>query len=139
MTIDELLKLEKKGELKKPHKRSSYKEHQLQCSEVRYIRGVHPELVRVFVCVPNGQKRTALQTQWLKEEGMVPGVSDMVLLRPNSKHGYLCIENKTDKGKQSPEQVLFQESVEKNGGKYIVIRSLDEFMKAIEQYLNGEL
>ncbi len=138
-TLEELLALDAKGVKKKPRKKSTNEEHQLQCSEVRYMRAIHPDLNHVFFCVPNGQKRTSRQTAWLHDEGMVNGVSDMILLRPNSRHGYLCIENKTKKGKQSDEQVLFQEAVEKNGGKYIVIRSLDEFMKSIEQYLNGEL
>ena len=126
-------------EKKKPRKRFLNEEHYMQCAEVRYMRAKHPDLSHIFFSVPNGTKRTTLQTQWLKEEGLVPGVSDMILLKPNSLHGYLCIENKTPKSKQSPEQVLFQEAVEQNGGKYIIIRSLDEFMKAIEQYLNGEL
>lgn len=111
----------------------------MQCSEVRYMRAKHPDLNHIFFAVPNGQKRTSRQTQWLKDEGLVPGVSDMILLRPNSLHGYLCVENKTEKGKQSEEQVLFQDAVEGNGGKYVIVRSLDEFMKTIEQYLNGEL
>ena len=138
-TLSELLAMQEKGIEHKPRRRSTYDEHNLQCAEVRYIRGAHPGLSGVFFSVPNGTKRTSRQTAWLKEEGLLPGVSDMILLRPNSRHGYLCIENKTPKGKQSPEQVLFQQAVEKNGGKYIIIRSLDDFIKAIEQYLNGEL
>lgn len=138
-TLAELLAMQEKGIEKKPRKKSLNEEHFMQCAEVRYMRAKHPDLSHIFFSVPNGTKRTAKQTDWLKDEGLVPGVSDMILLKPNSLHGYLCIENKTPKGKQSPEQVLFQEAVEKNGGKYIIIRSLDEFMKAIEQYLNGEL
>lgn len=138
-TLAELLAMQEKGIEKKPRKRSSYDEHNLQAAEVRYIRGVHPDLSGVFFAVPNGGKRTAKQTAWLKEEGLLPGVSDMILLRSNSLHGYLCVENKTEKGKQSEEQVLFQDAVERNGGKYVIVRSLDEFMKTIEQYLNGEL
>lgn len=139
MTLEELLALDAKGVKKKPRKRSTNEEHQLQCSEVRYMKAMHPELGHIFFCVPNGQKRNAMQATWLHDEGMVNGVSDMILLKPNSKHGYLCVENKTEKGKQSAEQVLFQDAVEKNGGKYVIIRSLDEFMKTIESYLNGEL
>lgn len=131
--------MQDKGIEKKPRKRSLNEEHYLQCAEVRYMRAKHPDLSHIFFSCPNGGKRTSLQAQWLKDEGLVPGVSDMILLKPNHLHSYLCIENKTPKGRQSPEQVLFQEAVEKNGGKYIIIRSLDEFMKAIEQYLNGEL
>lgn len=138
-TLRELLALQEQGTEKKPMRKSLGEEHHIQCAEVRYMRAKHPELSHIFFAVPNGQKRTARQTAWLKEEGMVPGVSDMILLRPNSLHGYLCIENKTEKGKQSPEQLLFQQSVEQNGGKYVIARSLDEFIKYIEQYLNGEL
>ena len=44
---------------KKIRKRSSYDEHNLQAAEVRYIRGVHPDLEGVFFAVPNGGKRTS--------------------------------------------------------------------------------
>lgn len=138
-TLRELLAMQEKGMCKKERKKSLNEEHYMQCSQVRYMRAKHPDLSHVFFAVPNGQKRTARQTSWLKEEGMVPGVSDMILLKPNSLHGYLCIENKSASGHQSTEQVLFQEAVEKNGGKYALVRSLDEFIHVIEQYLNGEL
>ena len=128
-TLEELLEKARCGELKKPRKRSLNEEHQLQCAEVRYMRGVHRDLSHVFFCVPNGQKRTSRQAAWLHEEGLVNGVSDM----------NLCIENKTMKGKQSAEQKIFQQEVEKHGGKYVIIRSLDEFIETIESYLNGEL
>lgn len=124
---------------KKIRKRSSYDEHNLQAAEVRYIRGVHPDLEGVFFAVPNGGKRTSQQAAWLKEEGMKAGVSDMILLKSTSQSCFLCIENKTPKGQQEPEQKVFQFEVERHGGKYIIVRSIDEFMKAIDNYLNGEL
>lgn len=123
----------------KVRRRSSYDEHNLQAAEVRYIRGAYPDLSGVFFAVPNGQKRTARQTEWLKEEGLLPGASDMLLLKSTSQYGFLCIENKTPKGRQSSEQKVFQFEVERHGGKYIIIRSIDEFIKAIDDYLNGEL
>lgn len=123
----------------KVRKRSSYDEHNLQAAEVRYIRGEYPDLSGVFFAVPNGQKRTARQTEWLKEEGLLPGAADMLLLKSTSQYGFLCIENKTEKGRQSSEQRVFQFEVERHGGKYIIIRSIDEFIKAINDYLNGEL
>lgn len=138
-TLEELLALAEKGELKKARRKPSCEEHRLQCAEVRYMRSAHRELSRVFFCVPNGQKRTVRQAAWLHDEGLVNGVSDMILLKPNSKHGYLCIENKTRTGRQSPDQILFQQAVESHGGKYVVVRSLDEFIRNIEDYLNGEL
>ncbi len=123
----------------KTRKSPSHVEHDLQCAEVRYIRGAHPDLSGVFFSVPNGTNRTGKQTNWLKEEGLLPGVSDMLLLHRTSQYAFLCIENKTKTGRQSPEQKVFQFEVERHGGKYIIIRSIDEFMTAIENYLNGEL
>ena len=64
-TLEELLEKARGGELKKPRKRSLNEEHQLQCAEVRYMRGVHRDLSHVFFCVPNGQKRTSRQAAWL--------------------------------------------------------------------------
>lgn len=130
-------KLQQEG--KKIRKRSSYDEHNLQAAEVRYIRGVYPDLEGVFFAVPNGGKRTYRQASWLKEEGMKPGVSDMLLLKSTSQYGFLCIENKTQKGRQKPEQKVFQFEVERHGGKYIIVRSIDDFIQAIDNYLNEEL
>lgn len=93
----------------------------------------------VFFAVPNGGKRTSRQAAWLKEEGMKAGVSDMLLLKRTSQYGFLCIENKTPKGRQEPEQKVFQFEVERHGGKYIIVRSIDEFIQSIDNYLNGEL
>lgn len=136
MKVSEYLDMIARGEeLPKPRRHSANEEHNLQCSQMRYMRGAHQELERVFFAVPNGQKRTERQTAWLHDEGMVNGVSDIILLKPNSRHPYLCIENKTAKGRQSPEQKLFQQAVEKQGGKYVIIRSMDEFIKTIEEYL----
>lgn len=47
-TLEELLEKARCGELKKPRKRSLNEEHQLQCAEVRYMRGVHRDLSHVF-------------------------------------------------------------------------------------------
>lgn len=139
MKVSEYLDMIARGEkLPKARKRSTNEEHKLQCSEVSYMRATHPELERVFFAVPNGQKRTDRQTAWLHEEGMVNGVSDIILLLPNKFYPYLCIENKTPKGKQSPEQKLFQSAVESQGGKYVIVRSLDDFKELIEQYLKDK-
>lgn len=139
MKVSEYLDMMARGEkLPKPRKHSTNEEHRLQCAEMRYIRAIHPELERVCFAVPNGQKRTSLQTSWLHDEGMVNGVADIILLKPNKFYPYLCIENKTPIGKQSKEQKLFQEAVESQGGKYVIARSLDEFVKIIEDYLKDK-
>lgn len=138
MKVSEYLDMIARGEkLPKARKSSTNEEHKMQCSQIRYMRATHPELERVCFAVPNGQKRTNRQTAWLHEEGMVNGVSDIILLKPNKFYPYLCIENKTPKGKQTPEQKLFQKAVESQGGEYVIVRSLDEFINIIEDYLKN--
>ena len=44
---------------------------------------------------------------------------------------YIGIEVKDKHGKQSPGQVLFQQKLEKAGGRYLLIRDIDELIEAI--------
>jgi hypothetical protein len=45
----------------------------------------------------------------------------------------LFCELKVGKGKQSPEQIEFQQKVEKRGHKYVLIRTQDEFIGLCKQ------
>jgi hypothetical protein len=58
----------------------------------------------------------------------LPGVPDIIGI-----HGgrFLGIEVKTSKGKQSPEQVMFQKRVEEDGGIYILATSPDDVQKKL--------
>lgn len=49
---------------------------------------------------------------------------------------YIGFEIKDTKGKQSDTQKKFQEALEKAGGKYYLIRSIDEFIKIIRDIKN---
>ena len=44
---------------------------------------------------------------------------------------YIGFEIKDIKGKQSENQVIFQEALEQAGGKYYLIRTIDEFLNII--------
>lgn len=136
MTLEELLALEQSGQKAKPKRRHSQPEHRLQTAEVEYVSKVHPSIRPLFFAVPNGGKRKNRQGRWMIEEGLTSGVADIILLVPNRRHPYLCIENKTPTGRQSPAQKLWQTAVEAAGGKYVIVRSVDEFISVIEQYLD---
>ena len=45
---------------------------------------------------------------------------------------------KTEKGRQQPSQKIFQHEVEKVGYKYIVCRSVDDFINEINEYIKTE-
>lgn len=76
-----------------------------------------------------------------KIRGALAGVADLFLSVPKvtytettTKHG-LFIEMKTKDGIQSDNQLAFQKVVELNGYQYAICRSIDEFMKTINDYL----
>lgn len=112
-------------------------ESQIQIACVNWFRYQHPKLAAVFFSVPNGGKRTATEAKILKAEGVVSGVSDLLLNIPNSKYTFLALECKTPTGKQTPLQKQWQENVEKLGAKYMIFRSVPEFMDIINDYLSS--
>lgn len=69
----------------------------------------------------------------LKGMGMIAGVSDMIYLSP--LHGAIMVELKTDEGRQSTDQKKWQKAVENAGYRYVIVRSLEDFKKIIEQHL----
>lgn len=65
--------------------------------------------------------------------GVVAGVADMMYLSDN---GLIAIEFKTIIGRQQPRQKQWQETIEAAGYKYHIVRSLNEFLKAINKLTN---
>lgn len=120
-------------------------EHNIQAACVRWFAYQYPQYKGLLFAIPNGSYRTKATAGKLKAEGVVAGVADLILLVPQwfttwrREQGCLCaglcIEMKTAKGRQSPEQKEWQARVEKMGYEYAVCRSLDEFINTIENYL----
>ena len=120
----------------KVRKRPSNEEHHIQCACVRWFRYQYPHLHSCLFAVPNGGRRDKTTGAKLKAEGVIAGVSDLILLVQRGGFGGLLIEMKTSKGSQSTEQKTWQKLVEQQGYRYIICRSLDDFMTKIEAYLN---
>lgn len=120
-------------------------EHKLQCSCVQWFNIQHRDLRGLLFAVPNGGARSKATAGKLKAEGVVPGVADLILLVPQwfttwrEEQGCLfaglCIEMKTAKGRQSPEQKEWQAKVESRGYRYAVCRSFDDFTHTVNEYL----
>ena len=70
-----------------------------------------------------------------RSEGIVKGVSDLILLIPNRRHHGLMIEMKTPEGYQSSAQKEWQALVEAQGYRYEVIRSVEDFRALLLDYL----
>jgi hypothetical protein len=113
-------------------------EHRLQCSCVRWFNLQHPQLRGRLFAVPNGGSRSKSEAARLKAEGVVAGVADLILLKPNRHSHALLIEMKTgDSGsRQSARQREWQDCVTSGGEyQYTVCRSLEDFMRTVNEYL----
>ena len=110
-------------------------ESQIQHGCITWFRAQYPTLSRLVFAVPNGGKRDRRTGAQMKYEGCMRGVADLILLVPMKGYASLCIEMKTPKGKQSEEQIIWQALAEKARNKYVVCRSLEEFMNEVNSYL----
>lgn len=111
-------------------------ESALQSECVKWFRLQYPGFAGVFFSVPNGGMRNRGTAIRMKREGLLPGVSDLILLVPRGEYHGLCIEMKHGKGRQTKHQKTFQESVEEQGYKYVVTTGFLDFAGAIQLYLS---
>lgn len=113
-----------------------HEEHNLQVACVNWFRYQYPIVGKMLIAVPNGGRRDAITGAMLKAEGVLAGVADLILLIPNRRYHSLLIELKTKSGTQSKAQKEWQQEVERLGySKYILVRSIDEFVNSINDYL----
>lgn len=110
-------------------------EDQLQIACVRYFDYAYPKLSHLLHHSPNGGKRNIREAARFKAMGVRAGFPDLILLLPNEKFNYLCIELKTKKGRQSEHQKNYQKLVENNGGKYCICREVQDFINITKDYL----
>lgn len=115
----------------------THEESRIQGWCVYWFRHQYAHLARLLFAVPNGGARDRVTGAILKKEGVVAGVSDLLLLVPAGQYHGLCIEMKTPKGRQQPTQKEWQEEVEAQGYRYIVCHSVEEFMAEVRAYLKG--
>ena len=113
-------------------------EHRIQCACVKWFALQYPQYDGLLFAVPNGGNRDRITGAMMKAEGVTAGVADILFLV--ASHGYhgLAIEMKTEKGRQSPEQKQWQKKVERQGYRYTVIRSLDDFIETVNAYLHQD-
>ena len=129
--FDKLLEMQRNM---KSRRHPKDEEHRLQVACVRWFRMQYPHLREMLFAVPNGGRRDEKTGARLKEEGVIAGVSDMILLQRNNNYGALLIEMKTKTGRQSESQKRWQKAAEEQGYRYVVCRSLEEFMKEVNNY-----
>lgn len=114
-------------------------EGRIQSSCVAWFWNTYPQYRELYFCVPNENARedsNASTGAIRRSMGVVKGVSDTILFLPRGGYHALCIEMKTETGRQSDAQRLWQSKVEAQGFRYEVVRSLEEFKRLINEYLS---
>jgi hypothetical protein len=99
-------------------------EDQIQAKIIIHYRNQFKGLI---FSVPNGGTRNIIEAKKLKATGLLAGVADLIILKPNAE--CIFVEVKIEKGAQSDVQKLFEKKVTQMGFKYYLVRSFEEFLK----------
>jgi hypothetical protein len=121
----------------KTKKKRANEESRMQQNCVTWFSYQYPKLRRALFSVPNGGTRHILEAKTLKKEGLVSGVSDLILAVPNRENHGLFIEMKTQKGTLTNNQKIFLSLMESLGYGVAVVRSLDEFMLVVNKQMKN--
>ena len=111
-----------------------HQESQFQRAIVKYLR------LRNIFCfsVPNGVHLTTIQSRIAVAEGLLHGVSDLIVLTPN-KVTFAEVKNPNGKGRQSDNQKEFQKKVESLGFEYTIWDSWDKVEQFVEKVKKEKL
>ena len=112
------------------HAKKSQDEHGIQSECVRWFTLKYPKYV--IMAVPNSARRSARMGAWMKQEGLLAGASDLIIIIP---HNVIFIEMKKEKGRQQQSQKEFQSNVERLGFRYEICRSVTDFIKVVENWI----
>lgn len=89
----------------------------------------HHEPRHLIFSVPN-ERKDVKELMFMKATGLFSGVSDLIVVQPDR---VVFVECKDEKGRQSSEQIDFENAVTSLGFEYILVRSLDEFQEKIKK------
>ncbi|MEP7339343.1 MAG: hypothetical protein ABI977_16520, partial [Acidobacteriota bacterium] len=127
----------------KPKRHREDREHRHQVAVFQWRAAKvrqFPFLARMYA-VPNGGSRNAMEAASLKAEGLLPGVSDIVLPRPLRGYHGLYIELK-DLGRESekdgglsPAQLTFLQGVSEDGHFSAVAYGSNQAIDILEWYI----
>lgn len=116
----------------KQHSKPRHIESNIQQTVVQWFRLQYPQYV--IAAIPNGGFRNAREAAIMQREGVLAGFSDLIIM---AEHNVLLLEMKTPDGRQSEKQKAFQNKVCKLGFQYIICRSFEQSVLAIERWLKS--
>ena len=113
-------------------------ESAMQIASVTWFRATYPHLELLLFSTANGGFRFKSVAEKMKEEGMLPGASDLLFLYPSGRWHGLGIEFKLPGRRPSPEQLEFGSAIMGAGYLFRVVYSEANFRELITNYLNSK-
>lgn len=104
---------------------------QAQCFQIAWNE--YPQTRRLFA-YNLGNSANRIQGARNKALGLIKGRADTELLWQGRLH---YAEFKTESGRQSPDQIKFEQTVTDHGATYTIIRSTEEFRKWLTSILHN--
>lgn len=111
-------------------------EDQLQRNCIKWFRLQHKNLYWRLFAIPNGGKRNKATAAIMQGTGTLSGTWDLFLSVPkmDGLYGGMFIEMKVGKNQLTENQLKFQ--FENPGYRFRVCRTLDDFIKDVNDYLS---
>jgi hypothetical protein len=115
----------------------------IQCQIVDYMSYVCRQNNFMYFSVPNEgvmkaaglakvkKAIVAAMMAIMKKMGLIPGVADLVLVKNGRAY---FMEVKTEKGRQSKSQTIFERRAGEVGSLYAIVRSLDEAVWTMREW-----
>lgn len=131
-----------------------HQESDLQINCIRWFRYQYPAYARLMEHPKNEGTGDRVRGAIAKAEGVQPGVADLILHVPAvyttqadsvsttlvvstaTFFNSLAIEMKAKNGRQSEQQKEWQQFFEAAGGRYVLVRSFEEFTLLVSDYLD---
>jgi hypothetical protein len=110
-------------------------EHSIQRLLVAWFRKTYPHLAMVFFAIPNGGRRNKVTAAQLKDEGVLPGVPDLMLAVPSGGKPGLFLELKTSTGRASRAQQAAMQALAERGYAVELVKGYEAAKAAIVGYL----
>lgn len=113
-------------------------EGKIQSECVKIAWNEYPQTRGLYYAIPNENSRVDSNSATgaiRRSMGITAGVADTFLAMARGAYFGLYIEFKSQIGRQRKEQVEFQQRVEQQGYKYVVVHSVEEWRKEWDEYL----
>lgn len=111
-----------------------YGESYLQQNCVKWFKLAYPH--ELILSIPNEGIRSAKTASRMKAEGLMSGVADLQVIRAGEMP--LFIEMKYGNNTQSPSQKEFEKRVKTIGCRYVICKTIDNFIDEVNKYFENK-